>query len=96
MLTRHVMATHHDHDDELTTIATVNLDKVSGGAAAGMDMSSMLPMMMMMNKKKQAAAGPPPGPPPPAAPAAPLMPKIFVNGVEQSASSGGDGSFNVG
>jgi len=95
MLTRHVMATHHDHgDDELTTIATINLDKVSGGA--GMDMSSMLLPMMLMNKKKQAAAGPPPGPPPPAAPAAPLMPKIFVNGVEQSASSGGDGSYSVG
>jgi hypothetical protein len=64
------------HDEELPTLDLASLEQVTGGA--GMDMSSMLPMMMMM-RNRQAAA--------PAAPPQPAMPKILINGVEQSAQS---------
>jgi len=64
------------HDEELPSLDLASLEQVTGGA--GMDMSSMLPMMMMM-RNRQAAA--------PAAPPQPAMPKILVNGVEQSAQS---------
>ena len=64
------------NDEELPTLDLASLDQVTGGA--GMDMSSMLPMMMMM-RNRQAAA--------PAAPPQPAMPKILVNGVEQSAQA---------
>jgi hypothetical protein len=86
--------------DALPTLETADLAMVTGGA--GLDMSSMMPIMMMMMQKRKASAqqqqqmqmammaGPPPGAQPPAAPQ-PVLPRIFVNGVEQhfDPSSGG-------
>ena len=66
------------HDEELPSIDATALEQVTGGAGFG-DMSTMLPMMMMMRSRQAAAA--------PAAPPQPAMPKILVNGVEQSAQS---------
>lgn len=74
------------HDDELPTIDATDLAQVSGGAGDPMS-SMMLPMMMMMRNRSQAAA--PVAPPP--APA--WKPKIMVNGVEQQASTTGNGTF---
>ena len=65
------------HDEELPTLDVTSLEQVTGGA--GMDMSAMLPMMMMMRNRQAAAA--------PAAAPQPAMPKILVNGVEQSAQA---------
>jgi hypothetical protein len=69
------------HDDDLPTLDTVDLSKVTGGA--GFDLSSMLPMMMMMKRSAAAAA-------PPTAPA--FLPKVLVDGVEQPVTSSADGT----
>jgi hypothetical protein len=84
------MSRHH-HDDELPTLETADLEAVTGGAAASDGMSMMLPMMMMM--RKRSAAAPVAAP----APAAPAVPKIMLNGVEQPATAGPNGalSFNA-
>jgi hypothetical protein len=76
------------HHDPFQTLASTDLDRVSGGAAAP-DMSSMLlPMMMMGMNKKSAApvAAPPPPPPPP-------KPQIMLNGVLQQPTTGADGAL---
>ena len=72
------MPRHHD-EEELPSIDPAALDGVTGGGAGFGDMSMMLPMMMMMRNRQAAAV--------PAAPPQPAMPKILVNGVEQSAQS---------
>jgi hypothetical protein len=78
------------HDDELPTLDTADLSKVTGGA--GSDMSSMLlPMLMMRNRGQPAAAAA--APPPPAAPA--WTPKITVDGVEQQLSQSANGTFTT-
>ncbi|HEY5934262.1 MAG TPA: hypothetical protein VIU61_06505 [Kofleriaceae bacterium] len=66
------------HDEELPTLDLATLEQVTGGAAAD-SMSMMLPMMMMMRSRQAAAA--------PAAAPQPAMPKILINGVEQSAQA---------
>ena len=66
------------HDEELPTLDRAPLEQVPGGAAAD-SMSMMLPMMMMMRSRQAAAA--------PAAAPQSAMPKILINGVEQSAQS---------
>jgi hypothetical protein len=71
------------HADELPSIDLGTLSRVTGGA--GMDMSAMLPMIMMMKQSSAGASAAAPAPAP--APAAPALPKILVDGVEQSASS---------
>jgi hypothetical protein len=79
------MATHHDH--ELPTLPVADLEHVTGGA--GNDaMSSMMPMMiMMMMKGKGGGGSASAAAPPPAPPAAPLVPRVIVNGVEQTPQS---------
>lgn len=67
------------HDEELPTLDLATLEQVTGGAAASDSMSMMLPMMMMMRSRQAAAA--------PAAAPQSAMPKILINGVEQSAQS---------
>jgi len=74
---------------ELPSLDLAALETVTGGAGA--DMSSMLPMMMMMKKRSAASAAPAPAPAP-----APVRPKILLNGVEQSPTTGANGtSFNT-
>jgi hypothetical protein len=72
------------HDDDLPTLDTVDLSRVTGGA--GLDMSSMLPMMMMMKQRSGAAAAPAPA----AVPA--WTPKVLVDGVEQAVNSSANGT----
>lgn len=69
---------------ELPTIDADVLGAVTGGA--GGDMSSMMPMMMMMMKQRQQA--------PQVAAAPPVAPGFTVNGVQQAATLGADGSYN--
>lgn len=73
-------------DEELPSIDPAVLANVTGGAGDS-SMSSMMPMMMMMmmGRGGGAAAAPPPPPPP----AAPVLPKILVNGVEQKPTTAG-------
>lgn len=66
--------------DELPSIDLSTLSRVIGGASTDLS-SMMLPLMMMKNKQQQSA------PPPPPAPAAPVTPKITLNGVPQSPTS---------
>jgi hypothetical protein len=68
---------------ELPSLDLAALETVTGGAGA--DMSSMLPMMMMMKKRSAAAPAPAPAP-------APVTPKILLNGVEQSPTTGANGT----
>jgi hypothetical protein len=72
------------HDKDFSTLETVDLEHVTGGAG-GDSMSMMLPMMMMMRGKHSAA--------PAAAPAPPPRPKILLNGVEQQPTTGADGGL---
>ena len=71
------------HHDDLPTLDTIDLSKVTGGA--GFDMSSMLPIMMMKQRSQAQAA------PAPAAPA-PWVPKVLVDGVEQPVNSSANGT----
>ncbi|MEJ7599153.1 MAG: hypothetical protein WKG01_14690 [Kofleriaceae bacterium] len=64
------------HDDELPTLDHATLDQVTGGAGT----DSSMPLLMMMRGRQSAAAPPPP--------ATLVLPKILVDGVEQSAASG--------
>jgi hypothetical protein len=84
------MPAHHEgHDDELPTLETADLAKVTGGA--GMDLSSMLPMMMMMRGQAQQAAAPVAAPA--AAPA--WQPKVTVDGVDQALTPTGNGGYTA-
>jgi hypothetical protein len=85
------MPAHHPghDDDELPTLETAELAKVTGGA--GMDMSSMLPIMMMMRGKAQPAAAAVTAPA--AAPA--WQPKVTVDGVDQALTATGNGGFTA-
>ena len=71
--------------DQLPTIDASVLGAVTGGA--GSDMSSMMPMMMMMMMKQRQQA-------PQVVAAAPVAPGSTVNGVQQAATLGADGSYN--
>lgn len=71
------------HDDAFSTLETVDLEHVTGGAG-GDSTSMMLPMMMMMMRGRPSAAPAP-------APAPPPTPKILLNGVEQQATMGPNG-----
>ena len=77
--------------EELPTLDTASLSKVTGGTAS--DMSSMLlPMLMMRNRAQPAAAAPAPAP----APAVPAWtPKITVDGVDQAVTPSSDGTFTT-
>lgn len=74
------------HDDELPSLDTADLARVTGGA--GFDFSSMLPLMMIMMRNR-AQAAPVMAPPAPA----PWQPKITVNGVPAQVTPGPNGSF---
>jgi hypothetical protein len=75
-------------DDELQTLDTADLAKVTGGA--GDDFSSMMPLLAIMMRKRSAAAAPPP---PAAVP--PWQPTITVDGVPQQLSQTGTGTFTT-
>ncbi|TMQ04920.1 MAG: hypothetical protein E6J91_42105 [Deltaproteobacteria bacterium] len=75
--------------EELPTLDTADLSKVTGGTAS--DMSSMLlPMLMMRNRAQPAAAAPAPAPAVPA-----WTPKITVGGVDQTVTPSSDGTFTT-
>ena len=76
-----------DHD-ELPTLETADLTRVTGGA--GDDLSSAMMMAMAMRNRNQAAAAPP-------APAAvpPWQPTITVDGVPQQLSNTGNGTYST-
>jgi hypothetical protein len=75
------------HDDELPTLDTADLARVTGGAD---DFASMLPLMLiMMRNRAQAAMAA--APPPAAVP--PWQPKITVDGVPVQLTQNGTGTF---
>jgi hypothetical protein len=74
-----------DDMDELPTVPSLALGRVTGGA--GMDMTSMA--MMMMAMKSKGAQAPAATPPPPQAP------KLMVDGVAQQLQSDGQGGYIV-
>ena len=76
-------------DDELPTLDTADLARVTGGA--GDDFSSMLPLLLMMRHRGAAAAAAPP----PAAAVPPWQPTITVDGVPQQLSQTGTGTFTA-
>ena len=76
-----------DHD-ELPTLETADLTRVTGGA--GDDLSSAMMMAMAMRNRNQAAAA---APPPAAVP--PWQPTITVDGVPQQLTSTGDGTYST-
>ena len=83
------MATHHD---QLPTLPLADLEHVTGGTGTD-PMSSMMPMMIMMMMKGKGGGGGGPQPQPaPQGPPPPLMPRILVNGVEQTPDSAGGGT----
>ena len=75
-----------DDMDELPTVPSLELGRVTGGA--GMDMTSMAMMMMAMKSKGA-------GPAPAAAPPPPQAPKLMVDGVAQQLQSDGQGGYIV-
>jgi len=76
--------------DELATLDTADLARVTGGA--GDDLSAMLPIMMMMMRNRSAGA---PAAPPPAAAVPPWQPTITVDGVPQQLTQSSTGSFTT-
>ena len=76
-------------DDELQTLDTADLAKVTGGA--GDDFSSMMPLLAIMMRNRTAAAAAPPQ----AAAVPPWQPKITVDGVPQQLSQTGTGTFTT-
>jgi hypothetical protein len=77
-----------DHD-ELPTLETADLSRVTGGA--GDDLSSAMMMAMAMRNRGQATAAPAPAPT--AVP--PWQPTITVDGVPQQLTSTGNGTFST-
>jgi hypothetical protein len=78
-------------DDELSTLETADLARVTGGA--GDAMSSMLPMMMMMMMRNRSAGAAAAAPPPAAVP--PWQPTITVDGVPQQLTQSANGTFTT-
>lgn len=76
------------HHDELPTLETADLTRVTGGA--GDDLSSAMMMAMAMRNRNQAAAAAP-------APAAvpPWQPQITVDGVPQQLTNSGNGTYST-
>jgi hypothetical protein len=74
--------------DELPTLETADLTRVTAGA--GTDLSSVMMMAMAMRNRGQAAA-------PAAVPASvpPWQPTITVDGVPQQLTSSGNGTFST-
>lgn len=74
--------------DELPTLETADLSRVTGGA--GDDLSSAMMMAMAMRNRNQAAAAAP-------APAAvpPWQPTITVDGVPQALTNTGNGTYST-
>ena len=75
------------HDDELPTLETADLTRVTGGA--GDDMSSAMMMAMAMRNRGHAAAAPAPASVPP------WQPTITVDGVPQPLTSTGNGTYST-
>ena len=75
-----------DHD-ELPTLETADLTRVTGGA--GDDLSSAMMMAMAMRNRNQAAAAPAPAAVPP------WQPTITVDGVPQQLSNTGNGTYST-
>ncbi len=78
------------HHDELPTLDTADLTRVTGGA--GDDLSSAMMMAMAMRNRNQAAAAAP-APAPASVP--PWQPTITVDGVPQQLSSTGNGTYST-
>jgi hypothetical protein len=76
------------HDDELPTLETADLTRITGGA--GDDLSSAMMMAMAMRNRGHAAA---PAPAPAAVP--PWQPTITVDGVPQQLTSTGNGTYST-
>ena len=77
-----------DHD-ELPTLETADLTRVTGGA--GDDMSSMM-MALAMRKRSQAAAA---APAPAASSVPPWQPQITVDGQPQQLTNTGNGTYST-
>ena len=77
-----------DHD-ELPTLETADLSRVTGGA--GDDLTSAKMMAMAMRNRGQAAAAPAPAP----TSVPPWQPTITVDGVPQQLTSNGNGTFST-
>jgi len=75
-----------DHD-ELPTLETADLTRVTGGA--GDDLSAMMMAMAMRNRNQAAAAAPAPAAVPP------WQPTITVDGVPQQLSNTGNGTYST-
>ncbi len=78
------------HHDELPTLDTADLTRVTGGA--GDDLSSAMMMAMAMRNRNRAAAAAP-APAPTSVP--PWQPTITVDGVPQQLSSTGNGTYST-
>ena len=76
--------------NELPTLDTADLARVTGGA--GDDMSAMLPFLMMALRNRGGGAA---AAPPPAAAVPPWQPTITVDGVPQQLTQSGTGSFTT-
>ncbi len=75
------------HDDDLPTVEAADLTSVTGGAGAGLDLASMLPIFLMKRRAAEQAA------PAAAAAATPAWtPKVVINGVEQQGASSPTGT----
>ena len=80
------------HHDELPTLETADLARVTGGT--GDDLSSAMMMAMAMrNRNQAAAAAPAPAPAPASLP--PWQPTITVDGVPQQLASTGNGTYST-
>ncbi|HEX3476706.1 MAG TPA: hypothetical protein VHT91_16885 [Kofleriaceae bacterium] len=77
-------------NDELPTLETADLTRVTGGA--GDDMSSAMMMALAMRNRGQAAAA---APAPAVSAIPPWQPQITVDGVPQQLTSTGDGTYST-
>jgi hypothetical protein len=77
------------NDDELPTLETADLTRVTGGA--GDDLSSAMMMAMAMRNRGKAAAAPAPAP----ASVPPWQPTITVDGVPQQLANTGNGTYST-
>jgi hypothetical protein len=76
--------------DELPTLDTADLARVTGGT--GDDLSTMLPLLMLARRNGSAGAA---AAPPPAAAVPPWQPTITIDGVPQQLTQSGTGSFTT-